>query len=99
MRSNVIAPGPIAGTEGMNRLGTKGEAGENAVRAIPAGRMGDLRDVANTTVFMFSDAAAFITGQIIVVDGGAEHLRATQLPYPQSVLDPQSVKHMITPRL
>ncbi|EKM60255.1 uncharacterized protein PHACADRAFT_246120 [Phanerochaete carnosa HHB-10118-sp] len=99
VRSNVIAPGPIAGTEGMDRLGTKGKAGETAVTAMPAGRMGDVRDIANTAVFLFSDAAAFITGQVLVVDGGSEHLRTTQLPYPQSVLDLQSVKHLITPRL
>lgn len=99
VRSNVIAPGPIAGTEGMNRLGTKGAVGQRAVSSTPAGRLGDVRDIANAAVFLFSDAAAFISGQVIVVDGADEHLRTTQLPYPQSVLDPQSVKHLITPRL
>ncbi|KAE8378534.1 hypothetical protein BDV26DRAFT_304282, partial [Aspergillus bertholletiae] len=37
---------------------------------IPLGRMGDAFDVANSTVFLTSDAAKYITGQILVVDGG-----------------------------
>lgn len=80
----------------MERLGTKGVDGD---QRIPAGRLGDKRDIANTAVFLLSDAASFITGQVIVVDGGAEHLRTTQLPYPQSVLDPKGVQELIKPRL
>lgn len=83
----------------MERLGTKGANGSLAVRNIPAGRYGDVRDVSSATVFLFSEAASFITGQVIVIDGGAEHLRTTQLPYPKSVLDPESVKDLIKPRL
>ncbi|KAI0344341.1 NAD(P)-binding protein [Trametopsis cervina] len=98
VRSNVIAPGPIGGTEGMDRLGTKGPDGEQALR-VPAGRLGDKQDIANTAVFLFSDAASFITGQVIAVDGGDQHLRSTQLPYPESVLDPKSVSDLIKPRL
>ena len=82
----------------MDRLATQGEAVRQAWH-MPAGRMGDKRDIANAAVFLFSDAAAFITGQVVVVDGGNEHLRATQLPYPQAVLDPASAKRLITPRL
>ncbi|KAE8164094.1 hypothetical protein BDV40DRAFT_287234 [Aspergillus tamarii] len=37
---------------------------------VPLGRMGDAFDVANSTVFLASDAAKYITGQILVVDGG-----------------------------
>lgn len=83
----------------MNRLGTKGDVGEKVFSMAPAGRAGDVRDISNAAVFLFSDAAAYITGQVIVVDGAIEHLRTTQLPYPQSVLDPASVKSLITPRL
>ncbi|KAI0697454.1 hypothetical protein BC835DRAFT_765932 [Cytidiella melzeri] len=99
VRSNVIAPGPIGGTEGMDRLGTKGDDDSSMSRLLPAGRLGDKRDIGNATVFLFSEAASFVTGQVVVVDGGAEHLRTTQLPYPQSVLDPGSVQHVIKPRL
>ncbi|PPQ90702.1 hypothetical protein CVT25_005010 [Psilocybe cyanescens] len=97
VRSNVIAPGPIAGTEGMDRLSPKGEVPSQP--GLPAGRMGVVGDIGNATVFLFSDAAAFITGQALAVDGGALHMQSTFLPYPQSVIDPRSVAHLIKPRL
>ncbi|KAJ3574593.1 hypothetical protein NP233_g1669 [Leucocoprinus birnbaumii] len=97
VRSNVIAPGPIDGTEGMDRLRPKDNRSSGL--SIPAGRLGDVNDVANATIFLFSDAAAFITGQVLPVDGGAEHLRTQFLPYPQAVLDPASVKGMINTKL
>ncbi|OCH88828.1 2,4-dienoyl-CoA reductase [Obba rivulosa] len=99
IRSNVIAPGPIGGTEGMDRLSPKGDAQQVVYPRLPAGRLGDVKDIANMTVFLFSDAANFVTGQVIAVDGGHEHLRGPSLPYPESVLDPNAVKHMIKPRL
>ncbi|PPQ74233.1 hypothetical protein CVT24_001104 [Panaeolus cyanescens] len=98
VRSNVIAPGPIANTEGMDRLSAKGET-RSAVRNYPVGRMGEVKDIENATVFLFSDAAAYITGQTIAVDGGAWHLQSAMLPYPESVLDPASVAHLIKARL
>jgi len=97
VRSNVIAPGPIAGTEGADRLSPKGPTAK--YWAIPTGRKGDSRDIANAAVFLFSDAASFISGQVLVVDGGSEHLRGPVLPYPESVLDPASTKHMIKARM
>ncbi|KAI1787669.1 NAD(P)-binding protein [Ganoderma leucocontextum] len=101
VRSNVIAPGPIAGTEGMDRLSAKGlpEGAPPTAWDAPVGRDGGVQDVANAAVFLFSPAARYITGQAIAVDGGTEHLRAFQLPYPQAVLDPDSVAHLIKPRL
>ncbi|KAF5309525.1 hypothetical protein D9619_012362 [Psilocybe cf. subviscida] len=97
VRSNVIAPGPIDGTEGMERLSPKGDVGEQ--NGYPAGRMGVVGDIANATIFLFSDAAAYITGQVLPVDGGTMHMQGTFFPYPRSVIDPQSVKHLIKPRL
>ncbi|TDL22441.1 NAD(P)-binding protein [Rickenella mellea] len=100
VRSNVVAPGPIAGTEGMDRLGSKEKDASNRdTGMIPVGRFGHVKDVASAAVFLFSDAAAFISGVVLVVDGGSEHIRPVTLPYPRSVLDPESVKTMIKPRL
>ncbi|PKI83437.1 2,4-dienoyl-CoA reductase [(2E)-enoyl-CoA-producing] [Malassezia vespertilionis] len=89
VRSNCIAPGLIAGTEGADRLVPQG--GEDIVESfIPLQRPGSKHDIANATVFLFSEAANWITGQIMVVDGGHVHFRAPWLPYPDSVLDPKS---------
>ncbi|PAV21595.1 2,4-dienoyl- reductase [Pyrrhoderma noxium] len=100
VRSNVIAPGPIGETEGMERLSpTTPGALEIIRRAIPLGRLGDKRDVANAAVYLFSDAAMFVSGTVIVVDGASEHIRPPQLPYPESVLDPEGARKLIKQRL
>ncbi|KAI0056883.1 NAD(P)-binding protein [Artomyces pyxidatus] len=99
VRSNVIAPGPIGGTEGMDRLSAKGPLDRSSEWETPLGRIGHSKDVANAAVFLFSDAANMVSGQRIAVDGASENVRGTLLPYPQSVLDPESVKHLIKPRL
>jgi len=96
VRSNAISPGPVAGTEGFDRLSPKGP--ENLGR-YPTGRIGDAKDIANAAIFLFSDAASNITGQVLPVDGGYEHLRTSFLPYPQAVLDPNSVQHLIKGKL
>lgn len=67
--SNIIAPGPIAGTEGMERLAKK-DANEEASRQIPSGRMGSVKEIADATVFLFGDAGNYVNGATLVVDGG-----------------------------
>lgn len=64
-----IAPGPIADTEGMRRLASS-DAGARVRTAIPAGRFGTIDEIAAAAVFLRSPAAAYITGHILVVDGG-----------------------------
>ena len=58
-----------------------------------------LQYLANAAVFPFRPAARYISGQVFAVDGACEALRTLQVPYPQSVLDPDAVAHMIKPRL
>jgi peroxisomal 2,4-dienoyl-CoA reductase len=99
VRSNVIAPGPIAGTEGMDRLTPKNTGADHVYHGHPTGRQGDVKDIANATIFLFSPAASYITGQVLPVDGGSEHLRSQFFPYPQSVLDPQSVAQFIKAKM
>jgi peroxisomal 2,4-dienoyl-CoA reductase len=69
IRSNAIAPGPIEDTEGMSRLVPE-QVKERLRRNIPLGRFGRIRDIEQCAVFLCSDAAAFINGAVIVVDGG-----------------------------
>jgi NAD(P)-dependent dehydrogenase (short-subunit alcohol dehydrogenase family) len=70
LRINAILPGPIAGTEGMKRLAPTPEAEAAVNRAVPLGRMGSLKDIADTALFLASPNAAYITGAVIPVDGG-----------------------------
>jgi peroxisomal 2,4-dienoyl-CoA reductase len=97
VRSNVIAPGPIKDTEGANRLTVKSNSDNNYNH--PAGRIGRISDIENATIFLFSDAAAYITGQALAVDGGTMHFPYMKLPYPMSVMNPESVAHMIRPKM
>jgi len=69
IRVNAIAPGPIEDTEGMTRL-VPAEVKEKLRRRIPLGRFGRIKDIEQTAVFLCSDAASFINGAILVVDGG-----------------------------
>ena len=84
IRSNVIAPGAIGQTEGRDRLSK--HQGLN-VNAIPLGRDGVVGDVANATVFLFSDAASYITGQVLPVDGGFLFSTSSFVLYPEAVLN------------
>ena len=68
IRVNGIAPGPIADTEGMRRLA--GSAADKAKASVPLGRFGAIEEIAAAAVFLRSNAAAYITGTTLVVDGG-----------------------------
>ncbi|MBV9210365.1 MAG: SDR family oxidoreductase [Acidobacteria bacterium] len=69
IRVNAIAPGPIEDTEGMSRLVPE-QVKAKLKRRIPLGRFGRIRDVEQAAVFLCSDAASFINGAVLVVDGG-----------------------------
>ena len=63
--SNVIAPGPIGGTEGMERL-ARSEDTANAMKNVPLGRWGTVKEIADATIYLFSDAGNFVNGQTLV---------------------------------
>lgn len=69
IRVNAIAPGPIDDTEGMRRL-APGGIRDRLTKGVPLGRFGRVDEVAHSALFLASDAAAYITGAILVVDGG-----------------------------
>ena len=64
---NAVAPGFID-TELTRAISP--EAREELIKAIPLGRLGQGQDVAAAVLFLASDFASYITGQLLVVDGG-----------------------------
>jgi peroxisomal 2,4-dienoyl-CoA reductase len=69
IRVNGIAPGPIEDTEGMKRL-LPAELKDKITKRIPLGRFGRIADIENADLFLTSDAASYINGVTLVVDGG-----------------------------
>jgi peroxisomal 2,4-dienoyl-CoA reductase len=69
IRVNGIAPGPIEDTEGMKRL-VPADVKDKIARKIPIGRFGRIEDIENAALFLCSDAATYINGVTLVVDGG-----------------------------
>ena len=69
IRTNSIVPGPIEGTEGMKRLWST-ERQEEFVNAIPLRRMGTVDDIGQSAVFLASPLASYISGCVVVCDGG-----------------------------
>lgn len=71
VRVNAVAPGPIM-TDMFERF-FKTEERKNALtEMVPLKRVGSSEEVAQTIVFLASDAASFITGQIVGIDGGLQ---------------------------
>jgi peroxisomal 2,4-dienoyl-CoA reductase len=69
IRVNGIAPGPIEDTEGMQRLVPE-PVKERLKKTIPLGRFGRIADIEKAAVFICSNAASYINGTVLVVDGG-----------------------------
>ena len=74
IRVNAIIPGPIDGTEGMARLAPDEKSRQRVEQSVPLGRMGVPQDIANAALFLVSDAASYVTGVILPVDGGQNML-------------------------
>lgn len=73
--SNVIAPGPIQGTEGVKRLIRQDRDSDKCLR-IPLGRLGSLKDTADAAVYLFADTGDYVNGEILV---GAAHFKADSM--------------------
>ncbi len=67
VRANVVAPGYIA----TDMTADLGEAAAEGLKGqIPLGRLGEPDDIAAAVLFLLSDAAAYVTGHVLHVDGG-----------------------------
>jgi len=85
IRVNAIGPGSIM-TPMMATIATDREAKRRVLSRTPLGRIGDADEVASVAVFLASDAASYVTGEIIYVDGGRLALNYT-VPVPEQALD------------
>jgi NAD(P)-dependent dehydrogenase (short-subunit alcohol dehydrogenase family) len=70
VRVNSIAPGAVDDTEGMRRLAPTPEIRQQFTRAVPLKRFATKDEIADLALFLSSDAANFITGAVVVCDGG-----------------------------
>ncbi|HEX2182941.1 MAG TPA: SDR family NAD(P)-dependent oxidoreductase [Rubrobacteraceae bacterium] len=71
IRVNGIAPGYIRTAQALSEEHSLGPEGlERAAEFIPMGRVGEPEDIADVSVFLASEAARYMTGQVLVVDGG-----------------------------
>ena len=81
IRVNAIAPGWIRSELSDNYINAQADpdaAWEDLHRMHPVGRVGEPADVGQLAVYLAGDHAAFVTGQVIVIDGG----RTSKLPLP-----------------
>lgn len=72
VRVNGIAPGVIRSAQTLDPINSLGEEGLEAfAQTVPLGRVGSPEDIADVVVFLLSDKARYLTGQVIAVDGGS----------------------------
>jgi NAD(P)-dependent dehydrogenase (short-subunit alcohol dehydrogenase family) len=70
VRVNAIVPGPIDGTEGMQRLAPNVAMRDAARDSVPLRRLGTPQDIGNACLFLASELGSYVNGAILPVDGG-----------------------------
>ena len=77
IRVNAVAPGTIATELAAQAVLTSEEAKARIMSRTPMRRLGEPSEIADTVAYLASDAASYITGEIVVVDGGRMTLNYT----------------------
>ncbi|NPC57236.1 SDR family NAD(P)-dependent oxidoreductase [Caenimonas soli] len=77
VRVNAVAPGTIATELAAKAVLTTEEAQKRIMSRTPMKRLGEPWEIADTVAYLASDAASYITGEIVVVDGGRMTLNYT----------------------
>lgn len=77
IRVNGVAPGTIATELAMNAVLTSDEAKARIMSRTPMKRLGEPREVADVVAFLLCDAASYVTGETVLVDGGRMTLNYT----------------------
>ncbi len=77
IRVNAVAPGTIATELATKAVLTSEEAKQRIMMRTPMKRLGEPWEVADLVAFLASDAASYITGEIVVIDGGRMTLNYT----------------------
>ena len=71
IRVNAIAPGPVDTAETRERLWPTDAIREGVLRRIPLHRFGTEQEIAHACSYLVSDYAAYVTGDVLTIDGGA----------------------------
>lgn len=77
VRVNAVAPGTIATELARSAVLTSDEAKARIMSRTPMKRLGEPSEIADVCAFLLSDAASYMTGEIVVVDGGRMTLNYT----------------------
>jgi glucose 1-dehydrogenase len=77
VRVNAVAPGTIATELAKNAVLTSDEAKNRILSRTPMKRLGEPQEIADVVAFLLSDASSYVTGEIVVVDGGRMTLNYT----------------------
>lgn len=72
IRVNGVAPGYIRTAQLLSKEHSVGPDADKCGEYIPMGRIGEPEDIADVILFLASNAARYITGQVVVVDGGLQ---------------------------
>ena len=70
IRMNAIAPGPVPTEGAFSRLMPSQDLEKLAIKRVPLRRFGTPEEIANLAVFLVSDQAAYINGEVVAIDGG-----------------------------